>query len=196
MASYVIIHNMQIEISRKTQLRTILIILMTLGSYYFISPKGFTKLTSTNYQGDNLHFSITGSAKVIDGDSIIIKNHEIRILHIDAPEYFQTCQDNKNQEYPCGKLAKDFLMQKLSSHETTCQIKGKDKYKRFLATCENNQQDISKMMIKTGNAIIFNESSFYFEDQEYARINKLGMWQGKFITPRTYRKLHPRKDNK
>ena len=52
---------------------------------------------------------ISGTAKVIDGDSIKIRNHRIRLLGIDAPELKQLCKDQNNKTYACGKASKIFL---------------------------------------------------------------------------------------
>ena len=53
---------------------------------------------------------ISGKAKIIDGDSIRIEKHSIRLLGIDAPEMKQLCKDKNNEDYACGHLSKNFLI--------------------------------------------------------------------------------------
>ena len=40
-------------------------------------------------------FSATAQIRVVDGDSLEINNKKIRLIGIDAPEYYQTCFDEK-----------------------------------------------------------------------------------------------------
>lgn len=183
---------MQASFSNEKQLYTICFLTIIVLLYYITSPEGFNTLLTDQNLGTNTHKEIKGHAQIIDGDSIIVANHEIRILHIDAPEYKQTCTDKNNNEYPCGQDTKIFLAKSLSKHPTICKISGKDVYNRYLANCSNNNRDISELMIKNGWAIIYKQPSFYFSDQEYARLNKLGIWQGDFLIPKIYRKLNPR----
>ena len=41
---------------------------------------------------------ISGKVKIIDGDSIRIEKHRIRLLGIDAPEMKQLCKDKNNED--------------------------------------------------------------------------------------------------
>ncbi len=50
---------------------------------------------------------IHGIAKVIDGDTIVIKGKKIRLFGIDAPEMKQICFNELNNPYPCGREAKE-----------------------------------------------------------------------------------------
>ena len=52
---------------------------------------------------------IHGIAKVIDGDTIVIKGKKIRLFGIDAPEMKQICFNELNNPYPCGPEAKEIL---------------------------------------------------------------------------------------
>ena len=48
------------------------------------------------------NFEVTGKAQIIDGDSILINQYEIRLYDIDAPEYKQNCKDKNKKKYKCG----------------------------------------------------------------------------------------------
>jgi endonuclease YncB( thermonuclease family) len=54
---------------------------------------------------DALSHSIYGIADVRDGDTLVIGKQKIRLQGIDAPELYQTCEENQ-QSYPCGRQAK------------------------------------------------------------------------------------------
>jgi endonuclease YncB( thermonuclease family) len=131
---------------------------------------------------------IIGKAKIIDGDSIMLNKNEIRLQDIDAPEYDQECHDVNNKKYKCGNSAKFFLKKIINNQELSCNISGRDFYNRLLGTCFLNSKNINQEMVKNGHAIRYSANPLYYADELYAKHNKLGVWQGDFITPKQYRK--------
>lgn len=138
---------------------------------------------------------INGKARVIDGDSIKVGGKEIRLYGIDAPEYKQKCLDKNNQEYDCGIISRDFLVNLIHQKQVECLYAQKDKYDRFLSKCFINQKSVNEEMISNGMAVIynFNESSPKMDKLEAtAKNNQIGIWQGSFELPKDYRKKNPR----
>lgn len=133
--------------------------------------------------------------KVIDGDSLEIGSHRIRLIGIDAPEYHQLCKNKKRKNYPCGKESLSYLQKIISHHEVKCIIHQKDKYNRDLCTCYADGKDLNAEMIRSGHAIIYMESN-YAAEQEEAKQHKRGIWNGKFIHPRLYRRLQEQQKSK
>ncbi|MDC0857114.1 thermonuclease family protein [Rickettsiales bacterium] len=131
-----------------------------------------------------------GIAKVIDGDSIIVDNAEIRIKAIDAPEYHQKCDNNQKKEYHCGKESKEFLENLLKDKTTICKSHKKDIYDRYLSICYVDGIDIAEIMLRNGWAVIYRQPSIFFDIQEDAKNRNAGIWQGNFIYPQTWRKLN------
>ena len=145
---------------------------------------------------------IEGYAKVIDGDTIYIDNKKIRLEGIDAPEIKQQCrkpfikisvliglQFSKN--YSCGVTSKMKLINKINNSEIKCISSSKDRYKRYLATCYKDKTNLNKWMVRNGYAVAYKRySKDYVRDEEFAKKNKLGMWQGSFSTPEKWRKLN------
>ena len=39
---------------------------------------------------------------VVDGDSLEVGNERLRLMNIDAPEFFQKCHDASGWKYLCG----------------------------------------------------------------------------------------------
>ena len=139
------------------------------------------------------NFSISGKVKkVIDGDSIIINKYEIRLHDIDAPEYKQQCSDKEGKPYPCGINSLRFLTKLIYKKEVNCKVIARDYYKRYLATCYKNDLNINNELVKTGNAVIYSNDSKYYRTEQIAKKAKIGIWQGKFLIPKQYRKLHRR----
>ena len=145
---------------------------------------------------------ISGIPKVIDGDTVHIDNKKIRLEGIDAPEIRQQCKKpflkisalivlSFNKNYSCGLTAKIELANKINNSKIKCITSSKDRYKRFLATCFKDKINLNKWMVRNGYAVAYKKySKDYLRDEEYAKENKLGVWEGSFIMPEKWRKLN------
>ena len=137
------------------------------------------------------NISLANSLKIIDGDTIVLNGEQIRFEGIDTPELKQTCLKD-NEEVKCGMLAKKLLIEKIGNNIPTCIGKKKDFYKRTLAECFVNGESLSSYMVKSGFAFDYVKySKGKFEnDQNFAKENKLGLWNSKFDYPWVWRKLN------
>jgi endonuclease YncB( thermonuclease family) len=142
---------------------------------------------------NNYNHEVRAVFKAIDGDSLRMSNgQEIRLLKIDAPEYKQKCFDKDNREYHCGKVSSKFLRKLVKNRELNCKYQKKDIYDRYLAICYDGDKNINHEMVKNGMAIIYNIHDAGDELkllEKTARVNKIGLWQGKFLTPREFRRM-------
>jgi len=131
---------------------------------------------------------IIGKPTIVDGDTLRIKEYRIRLHGIDAPEINQKCLRNKNN-YSCGEEAKKTLsiITKIPK-EIKCKTMNKDRYGRFVAKCYSGPEDVGKLMVRLGWATAYRRySKEYVGDEEYARRNRIGIWEGSFITPEKWR---------
>lgn len=133
--------------------------------------------------------SAYAKVKVIDGDSLFIDQTEIRLSGIDAPEYFQTCFDANDKEYPCGKLAFQAL-QSFVREGTRCEKIVTDKYHRQVSVCWRGDININKKMVELGWATAYKRytDEYNLAEQE-AKAAQRGIWQGRFLKPEFYRIL-------
>jgi len=148
---------------------------------------------SFSYSDEN---NITkGKAIVVDGDTIKINGEQIRFGGIDAPESYyrgkkQTCiKDNK--KVFCGQISKEKLIEKIRNNSLNCKIeKNKDRYKRLVGECFIKEESLSVFMVRNGYAFDWPRYSKgkFAKDQEYAKMNKLGLWNMKFEYPWEWRK--------
>lgn len=130
---------------------------------------------------------IVGPAKVIDGDTIYIGEHKIRLSGFDAPESEQTCQANK-QTYDCGAVATEGLGQLTAGQTVQCQTSDKDRYGRWIASCRVNGTDLGAWMVGNGLAVAYRRySTAYVADEEAAKAKELGLWAGPFVMPWDWR---------
>ncbi len=138
-----------------------------------------------------------GNTKIVtaDGDSFAIGGRKLRLKGIDAPEYNQTCNAANSTVWPCGRSAKAALENMLTQPGLTCSVEYHDRFGRDLANCRTATiPDIGAAQVRNGMAI---SDDFYglrsFGDEEdAAQSAKIGIWQGSFIDPKTWRDMHVR----
>ena len=145
---------------------------------------------------------ITGTPKIIDGDTLNINGHKIRFEGIDAPEIKQQCKKDYlkvssiigftlRKNYYCGITSKKKLEQKIKNSKIKCISLSKDRYKRYLATCYKDKINLNKWMVRNGYAVAYKRySKQYLNDEKYAKENERGIWKGSFLRPEKWRKLN------
>ena len=127
--------------------------------------------------------------RVVDGDTIHLNGEKIRFTGIDTPELKQTCV-NEGVINPCGITAKEILIKKIGNNKVKCIREGKDQYKRTLAECFVNEESLSSYLVRRGYAFAYRRySKKFIPDEDYAKINQIGMWSMEFDYPWDYRKL-------
>jgi len=126
--------------------------------------------------------------RVVDGDTIHLNGEKIRFTGIDTPELKQTCI-KEGVINPCGVTAKEILIEKIDDNKVECISDGKDQYKRTLAECFVNNQSLSSYLVRSGYAFAYRRySKKYISDEDYAKVNQIGMWSMNFQYPWEYRK--------
>jgi endonuclease YncB( thermonuclease family) len=131
---------------------------------------------------------ITGTAKVREGDTVLIGSTRIRLGGIDAPSVDQLCLNNLGERWTCGVAARDELIKYADNKTWTCHARQTDRRGRQVARCEVDGEDIQKWMVKNGWALSYVRFSHdYDADEKAAREAKAGMWQGAFIAPWDWR---------
>ena len=145
---------------------------------------------------------ISGIPKIVDGDTVHINENKFRLEGIDAPEMRQKCKKESlkisfiigftfYKDYNCGKVSKEKLKSKILGSEIKCIFTTKDRYKRYIATCFKGNTNLNQWMVRNGFAIAYRRySKKYVPDEVFAKENKLGLWQGKFMEPEKWRKLN------
>ena len=130
---------------------------------------------------------ISGFGKSIDGDSLHVDDKEVRLFGIDAPEFDQTCQ-RASGDWSCGAAAADQLSKLVTGKKIVCTWVGTDDHGRLLGRCIAGATDINRTMVATGYAVAYRRySSDYVSAEDSAKVNKRGLWAGKFQMPSDYR---------
>ena len=142
----------------------------------------------TLFQKNIFAKEIYGNPRIIDGDSLEIKNEKIRFLGIDAFEKKQECFRKDGTKYKCGEAAISNLLMIISGQPVRCVTKKKDKYKRWLATCYIGKLNINENMVLYGNAFSYMSKKYKTAENEAKKVSA-GAWAGEFIFPWEWRKI-------
>ena len=139
--------------------------------------------------GSALAGDITGAARPIDGDTIEVAGQRIRLAAIDAPERSQTCTGVGGETYECGRDAAATLAAMIRDQLVTCVPQSRDRYGRTVATCSTAAGDIGAAMVRAGWAVAYRRYGHqYVGDEEAARVERRGMWSGRFTEPEQWRR--------
>jgi endonuclease YncB( thermonuclease family) len=131
--------------------------------------------------------TVTGSVRVIDGDSLMVSGTEVRLFGIDAPEYSQVCT-RAGRPWRCGLDAKEALRAATADRSVICSPRDTDRYGRTVAVCRAGGLDLGAAMIKGGMAVAYGA---YEADEREARDARRGIWASRFDAPATWRARHP-----
>ena len=134
-------------------------------------------------------YVVRGSATVIDGDTLRLGRTSVRLHGIDAPETRQQCLNVLSQIYDCGRLATQALRELTAGRIVTCRGSHKDRYGRLIAKCETPEAgDLNALLVRRGHALAYRRfSNDYAGDENGARQNRQGLWQGRFVAPWQWR---------
>jgi endonuclease YncB( thermonuclease family) len=137
--------------------------------------------------------ALAGVPRVVDGDSLELAGHRIRLFGIDAPESAQDCGDSRGRRYACGREARNALSDAIGGQRVTCTPVG-ESYDRDVALCMANGRDLSDAMVRSGHALELRRFSNgrYAEAEREARNARRGLWAGDFERPSEWRQSHPR----
>lgn len=131
---------------------------------------------------------ITGSARVVDGDTLEIAGQRIRLHGIDAPEIRQTCKAG-GVTWRCGERATLALFGRIGRNEVRCKELYRDRYRRVLAICYADGDDLGRWMVREGWAVASRRhSDRYITAESEARAAGRNLWRGRFILPWDWRR--------
>ncbi len=124
---------------------------------------------------------------MIDGDTIEVAGQRVRLHGIDAPEADQTCRLG-SQEWRCGLVATDQLIEATLGRDVRCEGRDRDRYGRIVAVCFVGDTDLNAWLTSEGWALAYRKYSLdYVDEEERARTSRKGLWRGEFITPWDWR---------
>lgn len=130
---------------------------------------------------------LSGRARVIDGDSVIVGGTHVRLHGLDAPEGEQTCLAD-GQRWPCGRLATRALAALIDGRVLTCRELDRDRGRTYAVCRRDDALDINASLVAEGWAVAYRRySEEYVEDESEAKAARRGVWRGEFVMPWDWR---------
>lgn len=140
---------------------------------------------------------LSGTARVVDGDTIDVAGQRVRIWGVDAPERAQTCEGKpgvfwRAATYECGRDATAVMVELTRGRTVTCVPRGSPSYGRTVAICSTEAGDLGGAMVRRGWAVDVPRYSHgaYRAEEEAARREGLGLHAGRFTMPEQWRREH------
>ena len=131
---------------------------------------------------------LSGTALIVDGDTITISGNKIRLNGIDTREQNQTCR-RAGITWRCGYEATETLRNWTYTKEVRCVGDTKDRYGRLIANCFVDGYNVNARLVYEGLALAYRKySKQYIPEEDKARAAKRGMWAGEFVSPWDWRK--------
>ena len=137
--------------------------------------------------------ALRGHPEVVDGDSIALGGHSLRLHGVDAPELGQTCTI-KGRPYDCGMVARTALLDLTAGTPVACRLLEDAPALpdtapgERAARCTVGGYDLSEGMAYTGWALAQREvTGCHVPHETRARERRHGLWKGAFVTPWDWR---------
>ena len=132
---------------------------------------------------------VSGHGRAIDSTIIEINDQRFMLFGIDSVMRKQTCTLN-GKPWACWSAAVDDLQRMLDEGPVTCDPVGEpDIYGRLLARCSVNGQSVNQQLVEQGFAVARpGDTPDYVAAEAAAKEKKVGLWQGQFVRPSTFRR--------
>ena len=141
-------------------------------------------------KGRTLSRSRAITARIVDGDTVVLSGVRVRLHGIDAPETRQSCRDARDRRYRCGREATAALI-RLAGGGIRCRMqRGSDRYGRKIGTCyAADGRNINAEMVRLGHALAYRKySTAYVAQEREARARRRGLHRGAFVDPWAWRR--------
>jgi len=131
---------------------------------------------------------ISGTALVVDGDTIAISGMKVRLNGIGTPERKQTCR-KAGVTWKCGYEATETLREWTYTKEVRCIGDENDRYGRLIADCFVDGYNLNARLVYEGWALAYRRySKKYVPEEDKAKAAKRGLWAGEFVAPWDWRR--------
>jgi endonuclease YncB( thermonuclease family) len=98
---------------------------------------------------------LTGRAKVIDGDTIVVPDQLVRLHGIDAPELDQTFWW-RGEQIACGTMSLAALEALIAGVKVRCEVIERDRHGRLVAKVYSpNGVDVGRRLVSAGWALAY-----------------------------------------
>lgn len=129
---------------------------------------------------------ISGRASAASGDLVRVGNKLVRLAGIEAPQAGQTCLTGRGRRWNCAASARDALHRLVRGRKVACELKDGGSAVPPFAHCRTAQTDLAAALVRNGHVFAAADGT-YASDEEAARAEKAGLWQGQADRPSEWR---------
>ncbi|HMN38516.1 MAG TPA: thermonuclease family protein [Hyphomicrobium sp.] len=131
---------------------------------------------------------VSGRARVVTGDRLSVAGKLVHLAGIDAPHPAQPCYRGNGRRWGCATSALGTLRRLVRGRRVACELKaGGDKAPQQ-AHCRAGDVDLAAAMVRKGYAFASDDFGRpYASEEESARAQKIGVWQGETDRPEVWR---------
>jgi endonuclease YncB( thermonuclease family) len=120
---------------------------------------------------------ITGTIRVVDGDTFRLGRADIRLHAVDAPETDTPCLDREGRLWDCGRWSAARLAETFEGASARCRQVDVDRYGRIVARCTARGVDIGEHIVGEGWAWAWRRFGMDYDLTEKAAATQgLGLW--------------------
>lgn len=131
---------------------------------------------------------VSGTLRVIDGDTVDVGGTRIRIFGIDAPERDQPCTTLSGQNWGCGDWVTQQVRDLFEGQAARCTPLDRDRYGRIVARCFVAGEDMGKTLVSAGLAYAYRRYSYDYDlDEKAAFVAERGIHGFVVDSPARYR---------
>ncbi|MEO1694456.1 MAG: thermonuclease family protein [Pseudomonadota bacterium] len=125
---------------------------------------------------------ITGRARVVTGDTLIIDGARVRLAGLAAPYPAQVCRTARRRAWRCGRRAERRLKRLTRGRTVACTVTESAPSR---GTCRAGNIDLGAAMVRRGLAFA-DTGGPYSAEAAAAKSGRRGIWQGTAETPDVY----------
>ena len=165
-------------------------IFIALVIYVALEQPRIPGITGSAPRPNELDSEFVGTVRVVDGDTVSMRERRLRLAGIDAPEKDQTCTRG-GKTWKCGEQSSAALAAWIGGSILTCLSNAIDKYRRPVVRCTVRGFDVAAWSVENGWSVAGPIGPPDYKSQEaQARSLRLGLWSGEFIPPWEWRAAH------
>ncbi|MEO0672046.1 MAG: thermonuclease family protein [Pseudomonadota bacterium] len=167
--------------------------LLLFGGYSAISAISLPQVTLAGLTGGLMGPStetLSGRARAIDGETIILSGERLRLAGVAAPLANQICRTRRGRPWRCGRSASRLLARFVRGETTTCEANvSASADGRRLASCKTGRRDdLSRHLVERGAVFTTDDaSSDLIAAAAEAKSDRKGIWRGRADRPEEYR---------
>lgn len=132
---------------------------------------------------------VTGTVRVVDGDTLDVGGTRVRLHGIDAPERDQTCATRNDPRWACGGWVTRVAQDEFAGRQARCAVRDTDRYGRTVAQCVVAGRDIGGWLVSQGMAFAYVKyGADYIGHQRAAEAAQRGLHRVRMISPQAHRR--------